>query len=182
MKSFLSLYYGMWGWICLTAKLSKCIHIEKYPQRTWYVSSVSTIHCLVNNKNLDDVNNNCSISLTSFLSSLCWLSACPYFFLWCARVLSRVPPGSSVHGIFQTRILERVAISSSRPFFWSRDGTQGSNPHLLHLLHWQVNSVSPRHFFFFLISHTNVYLKGSFLVTWQGILSFSLWIFCEFQL
>ena len=41
-------------------------------------------------------------------------------------------PGSSVHEIFQARILEWVTISYSRGIF----PTQGSNPHLLHLLHW----------------------------------------------
>ena len=40
-------------------------------------------------------------------------------------------PCSSVHGISQGRIQEQVAISSSR----------GSNPCLLHLLHWQVHSL-----------------------------------------
>ena len=35
-------------------------------------------------------------------------------------------PGSSVHGIFQARLLEWVAIS------FSRGSSQGSNPHLLH--------------------------------------------------
>ena len=39
------------------------------------------------------------------------------------------PPGSSVHGILQARILEWVAISSSGIF-----QTQKSNPSLLHLL------------------------------------------------
>ena len=38
------------------------------------------------------------------------------------------PPGSSVHGILQARILEWVAISFSRGIF----PTQGSNPGLLH--------------------------------------------------
>ena len=33
------------------------------------------------------------------------------------------PPGSSVHGIFQARTLEWVAISSSRSFSLPRDGT-----------------------------------------------------------
>ena len=33
------------------------------------------------------------------------------------------PPGSSVHGIFQARILEWVAISSSRESSWCRDQT-----------------------------------------------------------
>ena len=36
------------------------------------------------------------------------------------------PPGSSVHGTFQARILEWVAISSSRRSFWPRDWTQVS--------------------------------------------------------
>ena len=46
------------------------------------------------------------------------------------------PPGSYVHGILQARILEWVAMPS-----WFL--TQGSNPNLLCLLHWQV-SVWPR--------------------------------------
>ena len=33
------------------------------------------------------------------------------------------PPGSSVHGILQARILEWVAMPSSREFFLPRDGT-----------------------------------------------------------
>ena len=45
--------------------------------------------------------------------------------------------GSSVHGIFQARILEWVAISSPGIFL-----AQGSN---LHLLHCQVDSLSLRH-------------------------------------
>ena len=37
---------------------------------------------------------------------------------------SQSPPGSSVHGISQARILEWVAISFSRGSFWPRDQTQ----------------------------------------------------------
>ena len=33
------------------------------------------------------------------------------------------PPGSSVHGIFQAQILDWIAISFSRVFFWLRDQT-----------------------------------------------------------
>ena len=44
--------------------------------------------------------------------------------------------GSSVHGISQARILEQVAISTLGIF-----PTQGLNPCLLHLLHWQVGSL-----------------------------------------
>ena len=36
------------------------------------------------------------------------------------------PPGSSVHGILQARILEWVAISSSRRSYWPRSQTQVS--------------------------------------------------------
>ena len=46
-------------------------------------------------------------------------------------------PGFSVHGIFQARILEQVATSYSRGIF----PTQGSNPCILPLLHWQVDSL-----------------------------------------
>ena len=42
------------------------------------------------------------------------------------------PPDSSVHGIFQARMLEWGAISSSR------GSSQRSNPHFLH---WQVGSL-----------------------------------------
>ena len=47
-------------------------------------------------------------------------------------------PGSSVHGILQVRILEWVAMPSSRG---SSQPTQGSNPRLLHLPCWQLGSL-----------------------------------------
>ena len=47
------------------------------------------------------------------------------------------PPGFSVHGNLQARILEWVAVSFSRGIFPS----QGSNPGPLGLLHWQVGSL-----------------------------------------
>ena len=46
-------------------------------------------------------------------------------------------PGCSVYEIFQARILEWVAIS----FFGGIFPTEGSNLHLLSLLHWQVDSL-----------------------------------------
>ena len=46
-------------------------------------------------------------------------------------------PDSTVHGTFQARILERVAMPSARGIF----PTQGLNPRLLHLLHWQMDSL-----------------------------------------
>ena len=57
------------------------------------------------------------------------------------------PPGSSVHGILPARMLEWVAMSSSRGSSRPRDRTrvsyvaiQGLNLHLC-LLHWQVGSL-----------------------------------------
>ena len=54
------------------------------------------------------------------------------------------PPGSSVYGILQARILERSAISFSR---WSsqRKDPTCSNPCLLCLLHWQADSLPLNH-------------------------------------
>ena len=50
-------------------------------------------------------------------------------------------PGSSDHGILQARILEWVAISSSRGSSWPRDQAQDS----CHLLHWQADSLPLSH-------------------------------------
>ena len=46
-------------------------------------------------------------------------------------------PGSSVHGILQARILEWVSMPFSKGIFL----TLGSNLCLLHLLHWQADSL-----------------------------------------
>ena len=50
------------------------------------------------------------------------------------------PPGSSVHGISQARILEWVAISSSRG-----SSQHGLNSCLLYLLQWHTNSLPLHH-------------------------------------
>ena len=47
------------------------------------------------------------------------------------------PLGFSVHGILQARILEWVAMPSSRDSSQPR----GLKPHVLHLLHWQEGSL-----------------------------------------
>ena len=54
----------------------------------------------------------------------------------CPTAWTVAPPGFSVHGVSQARMLEWVAISFSMGIFLS----QASNPHLLYLLHWQVDS------------------------------------------
>ena len=48
----------------------------------------------------------------------------------CPTLCDRIdcsPPGSSIHGIFQTRVLDWVAISFSRGSSWPRDWTQVSH-------------------------------------------------------
>ena len=47
-------------------------------------------------------------------------------------------PGSSLHGIFQARILDGLPFPSPRNLIFP---TQGLNPRLLHLLHWQTDSL-----------------------------------------
>ena len=50
------------------------------------------------------------------------------------------PPGSSVHGILQARILTGVGCCFLLQGIFP---TQGSYPHVLHLLHWQAGSLPP---------------------------------------
>ena len=50
-------------------------------------------------------------------------------------------PGSSVHGIFQARILEGLPF----PAPWDLPDL-GSNLNLLHLLHWQADSLPGKPF------------------------------------
>ena len=74
-------------------------------------------------------------SMEGFSLELC----CAQSFQSCPTLCDPVDcslPGS-VRGILQVRILEWVAISFSRGTF----PTQGLNPHLLCLLHWQADSL-----------------------------------------
>ena len=54
----------------------------------------------------------------------------------CATLWAVSPPSSSAHGILQRRILEWVAMPSSRGSPQPRDQTR-----LLYLLHWQAGSL-----------------------------------------
>jgi len=55
-----------------------------------------------------------------------------------ATLMDCSPPGSSVHGILQARILQWITMPTSRGSSWPRDWT-----HVSCLLHWQVNSLPP---------------------------------------
>ena len=60
-----------------------------------------------------------------------------FSYIQLSATLWTVSPDSSVHGIVQARILERVVMPSSKGIF----PTQRSNLHLLLLLHWQAGSL-----------------------------------------
>ena len=62
-----------------------------------------------------------------------WVCACLVVPLDCN------PPGSSIHGISQARILEWVAISFSRGSYWPRDRTWVSCTAGEFFTHWAIN-------------------------------------------
>ena len=67
------------------------------------------------------------------------------------------PPGCSIHGIVQARILEPVAIFSSRGSSQPRDKSP-------HLLHWQKDSLPVSHLGSPEIKHTIMEMKNVFNV------------------
>ena len=68
---------------------------------------------------------------------VCVHNTCAQLCLTLCNRLVHSLPGSSVHGISQARMLERVAICYSQGIFL----TQGSCLGLWGLLHWQVDSL-----------------------------------------
>ena len=54
--------------------------------------------------------------------------------IWLCDPIDCRPPGSSVHGVSQARMLEWVTVSFSRGSSWSRNQTCS-------LLHWQADSL-----------------------------------------
>ena len=73
--------------------------------------------------------------LTPFSKGACVLSCFSQVWLFATPWVDCSPPDSSVYGILQARILEWIAVPSSRGSSQPRDQT-----HLLHLLHWQACS------------------------------------------
>ena len=75
----------------------------------------------------------------NYISSVCWVTES------CLTLCDPVhcnPPGSSVHGISQLKILEWVAISSSRGSSWPRDRTHVScigRRILYHWITWEIH-------------------------------------------
>ena len=76
-------------------------------------------------------------------------------------------PVSSIHGISQARILEWVAISSSRVCSWPKDKT-----YLLHLLHWRADS--------FPLCHKNALTPlGENRKQRDSCFKWSVWVICR---
>ena len=74
-----------------------------------------------------------SVCFMQILIMLCIAQSCPILF---CDPMDYCPPGSSVHGIFQARILEWVAISFSRGSLWPRYQTCVSCIGRQILYHW----------------------------------------------
>ena len=82
---------------------------------------------------------------TPFSNSVCSSQQKWFVLCWVTSVMSDLCnamdcslPGSSVHGVLQTRILEWVAIFSLQGYL----PDLGVKPSFLHLLHWQAGSLS----------------------------------------
>ena len=76
---------------------------------------------IIINKNYQDLSEKGADKIHKIGSCCCCLlsKSCPTLL----QPVDCSPPGSSVHGLFQARILEGVAISFSRGSSWSRDQT-----------------------------------------------------------
>ena len=100
---------------------------------------------LINLENLDSDNlyfSNSHHYITKweiteyYVLCMCALSHFSLLTLW-EPMRCRSPPGSSVHGVLQARVLEWVAMPSSRRSFRPWDRT-----HISCLLHWRAGSLT----------------------------------------
>ena len=97
-----------WGWMELSA-------IEFFIMKI--LNTIYPILCLVFREIKKKISNTHSMLVKVLVAQLC-LTLC--------NPLDYSPPGSSVHGILQARILEWVAILFSSGSSWPRDWTQVS--------------------------------------------------------
>ena len=96
-----------------------------------------------------------SLLLPGFSLYIC---LCVLSCVWLCDLLDCTPPGSSLHGILQARILEWVAIPFSRGSSWPRDPTQVSHISGRFFTIWAIREAPPQlHLFKFgsvqLLSH-----------------------------
>ena len=110
----------------------------------WSVSSpankISTLRTQKNTMTTEDgvnINAYCSVRCCSPPNTSCVLAKSLQLCPTLCDPMDYSLPGSSVHGILQTRILEWVAMPSSR----GSSRPMGLNPCLLSFLHWQAGSL-----------------------------------------
>ena len=113
----------IYGAVCL----GQCVYL-RYPsvKRTPWHSKLKTGTCITKKKNrLSGLTlKHCTQREQQAIH--CWARAQLLSCLWLCDPVDYSPQGSSVHGIFQVRILEQVAISFSRDSSLPRDWTQVS--------------------------------------------------------
>ena len=130
----------LWSWI----KILSCggHNSQRKSQHNTQLTAASFQYCYIlvlysENQNLyfsnlstwNSFRTKCSVflqflpSLSPVLPALCYLSMhlVAQLYSTLCDPLDCSPPGSSVHGIFQARILKWIAISSSRGSSWPRD-------------------------------------------------------------
>ena len=111
----------------------------------WCISSMLT------QDNWVHLNANLSIIISPILPQMmllvfscccCLVACCVWPF---CESMGCSPPGSSVHGISQARILEWVAISFSRGSSWFRDWTEVACIGRWILYHWAIREFPTDH-------------------------------------
>ena len=138
--SFLKLKFPVYSRICLTVHLPKSWSISHQSLTPTPVSSIMSPLAPAQQANtfiifykrklfffvLTSPSNYWTVNYLLFLFPMCThaklLQSCPTL----CNSMDYSLPGSSVHGIFQARILEWIAISFSRGSSWPRDLTQVS--------------------------------------------------------
>ena len=85
------------------------------------------------------------------------------------------PPGTSIHGIFQARVLEWVAISFSRGCCWPRDQTRVSRIAGRHFIIWATREALDA-----TLSGINLFFRN--FVAYRNATEFCICLYCILQL
>ena len=133
--------HGLWSQKDQDKVLLLPLHLQTLEPSSWFLEPRLLLVCCNSAHNVYvDYEHGCHISQFPKLSKNIQ-HACAKLYQSCPTLCSPMncrPPGSSVHGILQARILEWVTMPSPRGIFL----TQGSNQSLLLLLHWQAGSLA----------------------------------------
>ena len=133
--------HGLWSQKDQDKVLLLPLHLQTLEPSSWFLEPRLLLVCCNDAHNVYvDYEHGCHISQFPKLSKKIQ-HACAKLYQSCPTLCNPIncrPPGSSVHGILQARILEWVTTPSPRGIFL----TQGSNQSLLLLLHWQAGSLA----------------------------------------